>query len=217
VSVQWVPQVNQLRGWLGVGFQREIIEELGLFGQANWQPSQNDFQVMLGLRFWFSRLGSLDARVKYAEPKGAVFESGQAKSNGLTLDVDTANQQEETAAVSSETTEPVITALPSEPEPEVSAVAEDSNIKASVENTNKQTILLPGWYVHLGVFRQLESLQGLEQDERLVTYRHLAITWYDDNKAAFRFMLGPLSKPRSVALKQTFDSQNLDSFLYQIR
>jgi hypothetical protein len=208
VSLQWSTQMSQLQGWLGVGFQRELIQELGLFAHVGWQPVQHEFQVMAGLRFWFTRLGSLDARVKHAHPKGAVFQPGQSSNRQLSLNTP-ANPPEQLPFDESITAD-VPSIMPSEAE----------TIKTPLPTASKTddvSRLSQGWFVHLGVFRQLESIQSLEQDVRLDPYRHLLTTWYDDEKAAFRLLIGPLSKPRSVELKQSLGTQNLDSFLYQIQ
>jgi hypothetical protein len=209
VSLLWSPQQSLWQGWLGVGFQRELIQELGLFAHANWQPAQQEFQVMAGVRFWFTRLGSLDARVKHAEPKGAVYQSGQSTSKKLSLSSPTNAPEPEPLPVVEVPTE-VSSIQPLESE----AKSESPAIAPKIEDIPK---LSSGWFVHLGIFRQLESIQSLEQDARLDPYRSLLTTWYDDEKAAFRLLIGPLSKPSSAEIKQSLDTQNLDSFLYQIQ
>lgn len=207
LSAQWHVQDNDVSYWLGAGFQRQMVSELGLTAETLWQPYTQNFQLRLGLRVWIMRFRSLDSRVKNSAPQGAVYTGG-ARQVATQIVIDSATkppEQDDTAQIVMTAEEP--------PQSEITApdviVVSESPLKTANEEPS------PGFYVHLGIFRQRSSITELEQDARLIPYREDILVWYDPNKAAYRFLIGPYSQPRATIVKNRLQNVQIESFIYQ--
>lgn len=208
-SVQWRADRQIIEPWAGAGFQRELADQLGLFADVLWRPFETEFQSRIGLRIWLSRFQTLDSRVDGADPMGAVYRGGSRESvssNSLSIEPIRAPQ----TAATAELVPPSPVSLRQTETP----VLSQSPAAAPVVNT--QTAITDQWYVHLGFFAQRQSMQELEIDSRLTMYQDSLITYYDDARSGYRFLIGPTSQAMARETRQSLLSSGLESFLYQL-
>jgi cell division septation protein DedD len=211
-NIQWHVQDNRISYWVGAGFQRQLTSELGLTAESLWQPTSQNFQLRLGLRLWVMRFRSLDSRVRSSAPQGAVYTGGARQSQGTIL---------------IEAAAPVAAAERDEPAAPVSSVNESEPTKkpprtapALVTAEEKPVTIEPAspagaYYVHLGIFRQQASMRELEQDRRLSAYQEQMLVWFDEEKSAYRLLIGPFSQPRATIVKNRLQRDEIESFIYQ--
>ncbi len=222
-SVQWQLPDNRLTAWLGVGFQRNLLEPVSLVAETQWQPGSADVQLRIGLRFWLMRFQSLDARVKAADPQGAVYVPGNRPptsvvNQSVVLESSPLAATEDSRSgvtaslspgldLSAKDTVTVTHDAPS------SAMMEKPSAVATALKTSPQ-MLVPGWYLHLGLFNLEKSVQEMSSDLRLRDYQSHLVTWYDASKQGYRVLLGPWSRVSAQEYSSRLKSQGLDNFLY---
>ncbi len=194
-TVAWNFTDRTLKPRLGVGFQHVTPLEVGFFSEALWAPYENEYQIKLGLRFWISRFKSLDTRIRTADPVGAVYKQRRSPKAPSLKPV-----KEDNVLVPVRPTVPVAMAIP------------ETNIEP---NDNRVAVIPADWYLHLGSFRQRDSLKPLEETRALVNYQHQLNRWYDDKQSLYRLLLGPITQPEALKLKAQLATKNVDSFLYQ--
>ncbi len=222
-SVQWQLPNNRLTAWLGVGFQRNLLEPLSLVAETQWQPGSADFQLRFGLRFWLMRFQSLDARVKAADPLGAVYMPGQRPMTSLVNQPIVLDSTSFAAAEESRSGQtPLVSPRPDSSTKLMVAETHDSRSATVIEESpemakgRKKTaqMLAPGWYLHLGLFTLETSVQQMSSDLRLRDYQSQLVTWYDANKQGYRVLLGPWLPIEAQEVSGLLKSQGLDNFLY---
>jgi len=205
VGTVWQVERNEIRPWIGAGFQRQLIPEVGIYSDALWQPYDSEVQFRLGIRIWLERFTSLDARVRSADPVGVVYQGGvRAQSKKVSIEV---QEPVPPVTVTEEQGSPSVV-KPGPAQPVVSNLAED--LSQAVPEP------IDSWYLHLGLFRQQESMRELEGDPRLEIYQARLQNWFDERKGVFRLLLGPMSKSEAERLKFMLLDDRIDSFLYQI-
>lgn len=206
-SVQWQLNENRLDGWLGVGFERTLLPVLDMTSDLLWQPQRSDLQVRFGLRLWLSRFDLLDARLRRAEPKGAVYQGGTPVSalNDVPV-LETIPSAPPEPQLKSEVATAVIT--------EVEKPPETVSSRSSAAPATRLFTPEPGWYVQLGLFRQSESVQRLLDDERLGVYRTNMLVWPDPAVDANRVLIGPYTKEQAQRVSQQLSKAAVENFLY---
>lgn len=210
IGLVWLPSEPTAQGWAGIGFQRQWTPELGFFAETLWQPSENQYRLQVGLRIWLDSFSSLDARVRAAEPVGVVYDGGRIRAEPVNEgDVNAivaqmaVIQARPTVVVAPAQANPVEQSMPTQ---RASAPSLADSAPVSQADT---------WYLQLGLFRQIASIQPLLDDPRLDAYQTQLIRWYDVSVPGTRVLLGPLSRTKATRLKARLGSQNLNSFLYQ--
>ena len=212
IGLVWLPSQPTVQGWAGIGFQRQWTPEVGFFAETLWQPSENQYRLQIGLRIWLDSFSSLDARVRAADPVGAVYDGGritvQASDEVEELDVSASAAQMTAIQARPVSLATVALAPVDQPKPAQSAGAPSSGDIARVSQADT-------WYLQLGLFQQVASIKPLVEDPRLAAYQTQLIQWYDVSALGTRVLLGPLSRAKASRIKATLRSQELNSFLYQ--
>jgi len=210
IGLVWLPSQATVQGWAGIGFQRQWTPEVGFFAETLWQPSENQYRLQVGLRIWLDSFSSLDARVRAADPVGAVYAGGRISVQA----VDEVDVSADVAQMTEQQARPLVVpnavpaSLVERPNPVQSEAAPVLNVTAAV-------IQADAWYLQLGLFRQIASIKPLVEDPRLDVYQTQLIRWYDVSVPGTRVLLGPLSRAKATRIKATLRSQELNSFLYQ--
>lgn len=204
-SIQWQLAEQQFSAWLGLGFQREIVSTFGIFAETHWRPTSTEFQTRLGLRLWFRRFSALDRRVHSAKPLGAIYLPSSEDGALAPL-------AQPTIAVTAEPVEAFATDL--QPPNEHALAKASSMIVVAPSIVEQVSIAANGWYVHLGLFHEQDSMLELQSDTRLQQYLTQLQPWYDPNRNAYRLLLGPLKKPKAVSVGNELQQVGIENFLY---
>lgn len=199
--------------FLGVGVEQQWIDQWGGLFEMRYQTGrEEEFHLQVGVRFWPGRAKRLDARVRSSEPDSARQD-------------DDFNERIELSDVEQRQAEPEAQpepAVPSEPEPVVQpepepvrTEPETDRFLASIMEQSKRD-LPDGVYVHLGFFRQVQSIQRYRNLVTDYVWGDELLVHYDDRLNGFRVLIGPYTEADARARRQDIREHDMDAFIYWV-
>ncbi|PTY37612.1 hypothetical protein BGP77_14060 [Saccharospirillum sp. MSK14-1] len=207
--------------FLGAGIEQQWIDQWGGFIETRYQlDREQDWHLQVGVRFWPGRAKRLDARVRSSDPDQARQDDDFNERIELS-DVEQRQAQPqpepepEPEPEPQPEPEPVVQAEP-EPEPEpVRSDSETDRFLASIMEQAKRD-LPDGVYVHLGFFRQVQSIQRYRNLVTDYVWGDELLVHYDEPLNGFRVLIGPYTEPDARARRQDIREHDMDAFIYWV-
>lgn len=207
--------------FLGAGIEQQWIDQLGGFIETRYQlDREQDWHLQLGVRFWPGRAKRLDARVRSSDPDRARQDDDFNERIELS-DVEQRQTEPEPQAELEQQAEPepqpepaTVVQQKAEPEP-VRSVSETDRFLASITEQAKRD-LPDGVYVHLGFFRQVQSIQRYRNLVTDYVWGDELLVHYDERLNGFRVVIGPYTEPDARARRQDIREHGMDAFIYWV-
>lgn len=211
-----------LNWYAGVGVEQQWIDQWGGFLETRYQSGQDDdWHLQMGIRFWPGRAKRLDVRMRNSDPDQAADE--EAFNGRIELsDVSETSNEPQPQPKAEPQSEPEPQPEPA-PQPEPEPIAEplpptEPEVQQVLDDLMDQATrdLPDGFYVHLGFFRQVQSIQRYRNLVTDFAWGDELLVHYDERLEGYRIVIGPYAVTDARARSQAVRDTGMDAFIYVV-
>lgn len=182
--------------FFGAGIEQQWVDQWGAFLETRYQTNrEQEWYLQIGLRFWPGRAKRLDARIRSSEPDIA---RNDAEFDGY-IELSDVEQVQQPKP------EPV----PVRSEPET-----DRILSTMMDRAKRD--LPDGVYVHLGFFRQVDSIQRYRNLITNYVWGDEILVHFDERLNGFRVLIGPYTESDARARRKDILEHDMDAYIFWV-